>query len=214
MKWKIGLLVLFTLLIVFIQYAGGRWGWHKFEFAMLNYLMVCVTTVWVIFSRSPDRAGWNRTFLNVICVGACWAVLFLPIVLGDGYFEMGRRAHIRSLFTAELIEKVRSAAAKATPSHDARDLVKLAPEQLPAEVSASAWGAPGHASCTFDGGGRLTSVSLTWGGSLIGHHSLVLTDADIPFHGYPVHGGDTEEAQYFQRYYALRPGAYIMMERD
>ena len=202
MKWKLGLLVFFTLLTPLVSYASGRWLWLSLMLppAMLPGFVVCVLSAAVLFFRLADRAGWNRLFLRVPCVAAYWGFLLGTTFRADGPFEMGRRAHIRALFTPELIEHVRAAAAKATPSHDARDLVKLPPDQLPAEVSASAWGAPGHSSCTFDGGGRLTSVSLTWGGSLIGHHSLVLSDKEIPFHGYPVYGADTEEPQYFKRY--------------
>jgi hypothetical protein len=88
---------------------------------------------------------------------------------------------------------------------------------LPAAVGGTFWGMPGHASCGFNKEGKLDSVNLTWGGALIAHHGLVISEEEIPFRGTGFHFTDErgqDIVNYPERYYPLYPGAYIFIDEN
>lgn len=219
MKRRIIILAGLVLLAAVTSYASGRWAFFPLMLppVLLPVFLSLIATLFVLVPRKGDASIWNRWFVRLAVVVLCWAFLCWPLSLGDGYFEMGRRAHIRSLFTPELIAELRGAAAKLSARKAEIGGVKLSDADLPAAVGGTGWGMPGHASCGFNKEGRLSSVHLTWGGALISHHGLVISDEEIPFRGTGFHFTDErgqDMVYYTERYYPLYPGSYIFIDEN
>ena len=189
------------------SYADGRWAFGIMRIVfLLVYLLFCLfCIVTLILKGLSRRERWWRLFVVVVSL----ILIGLPWVFNDSYNWIGRRDHVRSLFSQELIAQiVREVRAKPVT----RELI---PADLPAQVGASFWGFPGYAYCYFpNGAAGSPAISLSWGGSLIGRHGLLITDERIPFHGFPVHGGETDEPSYPERYYPLKGGAYIVIDEN
>ncbi len=153
-----------------------------------------------------------------IFAGLSFLVISLPNLMGDGYYEMGLKDHVKSMFSPKLIAdlKQRVRAFAALPENAQRhEPESPGAEDLPPEVATSAWGFPGHVSYVIQGPEGPLAISLTWGSGLIGHHGLLITDEKIPLKGYPTRGGDNaDEAHYFERYYPLGEGAYIFIDEN
>lgn len=218
MKRRLCILAGLVLLAAATAYAGGRWALFPFLLPpeLLAVFLSLIATLFVLLPRRGDASIWNRWFVRLPVVVLCWSFLGLPLYLGDGYFEMGRRAHIRSLFTPELIAELRASASKLSARKHLFGSVDLSDVDLPSAVGRTFWGMPGHASCGFSKEGRLSSVTLTWGSGLISHHGLVISEEEIPFRGTGFHM--TEHGQdivyYPERYYPLYPGSYIFLDEN
>ncbi len=218
MKRRTFILAGLTLLTAFTAYASGRWGF--FFIVPPEFIPAFLTLLAAVGMLLPCRSAvpfWKRWMIRIAALAACWFFLRLPSYWGDGYFEMGRRDHIRSLFTPELIAELRGTASKLSARKDEFGSVDLSDADLPAAVGGTFWGMPGHASCGFNKEGKLSSVHLTWGAALIAHHGLVISDEEIPFRGFGFHFTD-EHGQdivyYPERYYPLYPGSYIFMDEN
>jgi hypothetical protein len=153
--------------------------------------------------------SWRERAWKLFFVVISLMLIGLPWVVNDSYNWIGRRDHVRSLFSQELIAQI-VREVKTKPF--ARELT---PTDLPAQVAASFWGFPGYAHCFFPSGATgSVAIDLSWGGSLIGRHGLLITDERIPFHRFPVHGGETDEPSYPERYYPFMDGAYIIIDKN
>ncbi|WP_395733562.1 hypothetical protein [Prosthecobacter sp.] len=221
MKRRISILAGFTLLTVFTDYVSGRWALFFLIPPMLfPAFLTLLAAVWVLLPCRDGGPFWRRWALRIAALAACWGgLLRLPSYLeeDDDYFKMGRRAHIRSTFTPAVIAELHAAAAKLTARKGRIGGVVLSEADLPPAVGGTLWGMPGYAACSFNKEGRLSSVRLVWGGSLIGRHGLVISDEEIPFRGDGFHGGGKdghEEVYYPERYYPLYPGAYIYLDEN
>lgn len=216
MKFRICLLAVLVLFTAATAYSSGRWAFFLIvPPVLIPAFLSLIASVLLLVPRTGDSSFWNHWHTRFGALGLCWLFLMAPSLASDGFFEMGRRAHIRSLFSPELISEVRTAASKLSARKSQSGYVRLSPADLPAAVGSTAWRFPGHASCAFDGAGRLTSVDLTWGGALISHHGLVISDEDIPFHGEGYHSTDDQgrdTVEYPRRYYPLYPGSYILID--
>ncbi len=218
MKRRICILAGLVLLTAATSYAGGRWAFFPLMLppVLLPVFLSLIATLFVLVPRRGDASIWNRWFVRLPVVVLCWSFLCLPSYLDDGYFEMGRRAHIRSLFTPELIAELRGTVSKMSARKGEFGSVDLSDADLPAEVGGTFWGMPGHASCRFNKEGKLSSVNLTWGSALVAHHGLVISDKEIPFRGTGFH--ITKQGQdlvyYPKRYYPLYPGSYIFIDEN
>lgn len=215
MKLRICILAGLALLTAFTAYADGRWAvLFIVPPVLIPAFLWLLAALWVLLPCKDGGPFWKRWLIRLAALAGCLAFLWLPFYMDDGYFEMGRRAHIRSSFTPELIAEIRAAASKHSARKDENGYVRLKAADLPPAASATAWGWPGHAACYFDDQGKLDTVRLIWGAALIAHHGLVITDEEIPFHGYGYHGGDQDTVYYPERYYPLYPGAYIFLDEN
>jgi len=218
MKLRIRNLTGLVLLTAFTSYASGRWAFFLIvPPVLIPAFLSLIASVFVLVPCRGDASIWNRWFVRIAALILCWFFLCLPLYLGDGYFEMGRRAHIRSLFTPELIAELRDTVSKLSSRKDQYNSVRLSNADLPPAISGTFWGMPGHASCGFNKEGKLSSVNLTWGSALISHHGLVISDKEIPFHGYGYHFTDEQGrdiVDYPERYYPLYPGSYIFIDEN
>jgi hypothetical protein len=206
-------LILLTLAIgsCLASYADGRWalsilGLPTGILVLLVYLLVCLLCIVTLMSKGLSRRerGWRLFFVAVSLM-----VIGLPWVVDDGYYWIGRRDHVRSLFSQELIAQIVHGVKTKPLTRE------LTPADLPAQVGASPWGFPGYAHCYFPNGATgSAAIELSWGGSLIGRHGLLITDERIPFHGFPVHGGETDAPSFPERYYPFMDGAYIVIDKD
>ncbi|WP_395742023.1 hypothetical protein [Prosthecobacter sp.] len=216
MKRRILFLAGFALLTALTAYAGGRWAvlflvppWF------LPGFLTLLAAVWVLLPCRTPASAWQRWLMRGAALAACWYFLRLPSYWDDGYFEMGRRAHIRATFTPAVIAELRAAAARKSAKAGGGGFVELTKADLPPAAVSTLWGAPSYASCSFDKQERLTGMRLVWGGSLIARHGLVLSDEEIPPHGHGFHGGGKdghEEVVYPEHYYPLYPGSYIYLD--
>ncbi|GEP42863.1 hypothetical protein BGE01nite_21540 [Brevifollis gellanilyticus] len=178
---------------------------------------------YVIKSFSKDSRSLVRV-KRCLFAGLSFLVISLPNFVDDGYYEMGLRDHVKSLFSPKLIADVKQrvrAFAEIPENAQRREPRSPGAEDLPSEVAASAWGFPGHVSYTIQGPEEPLTISLTWGGGLIGHHGLLITNEEIPSKGYPSHGGDDNDEAHdferfnpFERYYPLGEGAYIFIDEN
>lgn len=220
MKRRISILAGLTLLTVFTDYVSGRWALFFLIPPMLfPAFLTLLAAVWVLLPCRDGGPFWKRWALRIAALAACWGLLRLPSYLeeDDDYFKMGRRAHIRSTFTPTVVAELRAAAAKLAEREEEIGGVELTKADLPPAAVSTLWGMPGYAACYFDNEGRISSVRLVWGGSLIGRHGLVISDEEIPFRGDGFHGGGKdghEEVCYPERYYPLYPGAYIYLDEN
>lgn len=197
-------------------YSSGRWAFSLMvpPQAIPAFLSL-VASLLLLVPRTGDSSFWNRWHTRFGMLGLCWLFLIAPSLADDGFFKMGRRAHIRSLFSPELIAEVKASASKLSARKSYFGVVSLSPSDLPLAVGSTTWGFPGDASCAFDDAGRLTSVDLTWGGGLIAHHGLVISDKQIPLNGEGFHFTDDQGrdiVEHPQRYYPLYPGSYILID--
>ncbi|MGV3659184.1 MAG: hypothetical protein ACO1TE_03345 [Prosthecobacter sp.] len=218
MKLRIAVLAGLTLLTAFTSYASGR-GYFELIVppVLIPAFLTLLAAVWVLLPCRTGGPWWKRWMIRVAALAGCLFFLGLPAYVepGIGYFEMGRRDHIRSLFTPELIAELRASVSKLSARRDKQGSVDLSAADLPPAVARTPWGAPGHAYCSFDEQDRLASVVLTWGGALIAHHGLVISDEQIPPRGYGYHGpGDQGEdiVVYTEHYYPLYPGSYVFID--
>lgn len=216
MKLRVVILIVLTLTTVSTAYVSGRWNWFVIiPPVIIPACLMLITSLLVICPRHGDASAWNQRLVRFSALALCWLVALLPSLMGDGYFEMGRRAHIRSLFSPELVAEVRAAASKLSTKKTEFGSVRLSDGDLPKAIGDSPSRFPGYASCTFDAQGELSSVFLIWGGALVSHHGLLITDKQIPFYGHPTHSTDDRGqvvAEYYQRYYPLYPGSYILID--
>ena len=189
------------------SYGDGRWAFGILGIVfLLGYLLFCLfCIVTLILKGLSVRERWVRLFVVLVSL----MLIGLPWVLNDSYNWIGRRDHVRSLFSQELIAQIVCEVRAKLVTRE------LTPADLPARVGASLWGFPGYAHYYFPNGATGSpAISLSWGGSLIGRHGLLITDERIPFYGFPVHGGETDEASYPERYYPLKGGAYIVIDKN
>lgn len=218
MKFRICLLAALVLVTAGTAYSSGRWAFFLYDPPVLiPAFLSLLASLLLLVPRTGDSSFWNRWHTRFGALGLCWLFLMAPSLTGDGFFEMGRRAHIRSLFTPDLIAEVVASASKLSSRKSQFGSVRLAPADLPLAVGSTAWRFPGFASCTFDDAGRLTSVDLTWGSALISHHGLVISDEQIPFHGEGYHFTDDQGrdiVEYPRRYFPLYPGSYILIDEN
>lgn len=215
MKLRICILAGLALLTAFTAYAGGRWAvLFLIPPVFIPAFLWLLAALWVLLPCRDGGPFWKRWLLRLAALAGCLAFLWLPFFMGDGYYEMGLRAHIRSLFTPELIAELRGTVSKLSARKDEHGYVRLKATDLPPAVCATAWGTPGGASCSFDEKGGLKSVQLTWGSALISHHGLVISDEPIPFRGTGFHGGDQDMVYYTEWYYPLHPGSYIYIDEN
>jgi hypothetical protein len=217
MKRRIRILAGLTLLTAFISYASGRWGFFlPLPPVLIPAFLSLLAAVWVLLPCRDGGPFWKRWLIRLAALAGCWLFLRLPSYMDDGYLEMGRRAHIRSLFTPELITELREAVSKLSARKDERGNVRVTAADLPPAVCATTWGEPGGASCGFNEQDGLQSVTLTWGSALTAHHGFVISDEEIPFHGFGYH--ITKHGQdivyYPERYYPLYPGSYIFIDEN
>ena len=218
MKFRICLLAVLVLATAATAYSTGRWAFFlpMGPPVLIPGFLSLVASLLLLVPGTGDSSFWNRWHTRLGALGLCWLFVMAPSLAGDGFFEIGRRAHIRSFVSPELIAEIRTSASKLSariksPFGD----VILSRADLPQAVGSTAWRFPGQASCTFDGAGRLTSVDLIWGGAPIAHHGLVISDEHIPFHGEGYHGTDDQGrdiVEYPRRYYPLYPGSYILID--
>lgn len=215
MKKRLCILASLVVLSVVSAYASGRWNLSIVPTFLIPSALTIVGSFFVLVPHPRDSSLWNRWPTRLSLLALVWLLLLLPSLRGDGYFEMGRRAHIRSLFTPELIAEVRETALKQSAQKDYFDSVVLSQSDLPAAVGNSAWLFPDRATCFFDPQGRLASVCLTWGGGLLSRHGLILSDEQIPFQGFGEHFTDDQGRDievYTTHYFPLYPGSYILMD--
>ena len=216
MKLRVCILAALVLITAATAYVSGRWAFFLIvPPVIIPRLLALFMSLVVVVPRSGDSSVWNQRYFRFSSLAVCWLLLLLPSFFGDGYFEMGRRAHVRSLFSAELVADVRVAASKLAARKDQFGSVTLTAADLPAAVGGTSWRFPGHASCTFDDENKLTFVDLIWGGALISHHGIVISDEPIPFHGSGMHFTDDQGrdiVEYPQRYFPHHPGSYILID--
>lgn len=113
MKLRVVILIVLTLTTVSTAYVSGRWNWFVIiPPVIIPACLMLITSLLVICPRHGDASAWNQRLVRFSALALCWLVALLPSLMGDGYFEMGRRAHIRSLFSPELVAEVRAAASK------------------------------------------------------------------------------------------------------
>ncbi|WP_395748578.1 hypothetical protein [Prosthecobacter sp.] len=163
---------------------------------------------------------------RLLLAAIAFFIVFTPMLfLDDGYFEMGRRAHIRAVFTQELMDEIVAVVRKKvatgkgffTVSEDdlPRQVGELERDDLPRQVAELGWGFPVHTSFSHDPATKQISVSLVWGGSLISRHGLDISPVPIPFHGYPTYGGDDDSVpHYTQKFYPWLKNGYIMIDEN
>jgi len=216
MKFRISLLAVLVLVTAATAYSSGRWAFFLIvPPVIIPAFLSLVASLLLLVPRTGDSSFWNRWHTRFSALGLCWLFLMAPFLAGDGFFEIGRRAHIRSLFSPELIAELRASASKLSARKSQFGDVSLSPADLPLAVGSTAWRFPGHASCAFDDAGRLTSVYLTWGGALIAHHGLVISDEHIPLNGEGYHFTDDQGkdiVEHPRRYYPLYLGSYILID--
>jgi hypothetical protein len=171
-------------------------------------------------------ALWSLSIQRLLLAAIAFFIVFTPVLfLDDGYFEMGRRAHIRSVFSQELMDEivdvVRKKIATGKGFRTLRDddhphqVGELKSNDLPRQVGGFGWGFPGYASFSHDPATKDISVSLAWGGSLISRHGLEISSVPIPFHGYPTYGGDDPTVPYYsQKFYPWLKNGYIMIDEN
>jgi hypothetical protein len=216
MKLRVCILAALVLITAATAYVSGRWAFFLIVPPMIiPGLLALFVSLVVVVPRTGDSSVWNQRYFRFSSLAFCWLLLLLPSLFGDGYFQMGRRAHVRSLFSAELVADVRVAASKLAARKDQFGRVTLTDADLPSAVGGTSWRFPGNASCSFDEESRLTSVELIWGGALISHHGIVISDEPVPFHGSGMHFTEDQGRdiiEYAQRYYLHRPGSYILID--
>ncbi len=171
-------------------------------------------------------ALWSLSIQRLLLAAIAFFIVFTPMIfLDDGYFEMGRRAHIRSVFSQEVMDEIVGVVRKKIASGKGFRIVEqddhphqvgdLKWNDLPPQVGAFGWGFPAHASFSHDPATKQVSVSLVWGGSLISHHGLEISPVPIPFHGYPMYGGDDPTVPYYsQKFYPWLKNGYIMIDEN
>ncbi len=201
-----------------VAYLTGRYGFSlpipPVVPAFLLYLTV--TCLYLIASIDVTRSwkGWIGTLL---LTGGMFMAVCLPSVLGDGYLEMGRRAHIKSIFSQDVINDIKTRVRQIAVSGTRGTEGELTADDLPSVVSESGWRFPGHASFAYEPATQKVHVRLDWGGALIAHHGILITDEVIPFEGYPTHSedenGKTIET-YSQKYYPWVEGSYIVIDEN
>jgi len=146
MKFRICILAGLVLLTAFTSYASGRWGFFLIvPPVLIPAFLSLIASVFVLAPRRGDVSIWNRWFVRIAVLGLCWLFLCLPSYLDDGYLEMGRRAHIRSVFTPELIAELRGAVSKLSAMKGEFGYVELSDADLPPAIGGTAWGMPGRA---------------------------------------------------------------------
>lgn len=218
MKRRLRILAGLTLLTAFTSYATGRWGYFlPLPPVLIPAFLSLLAALWVLLPCRDGGSFWKRWLIRLAALAGCWLFLRLPSYMDDGYLEMGSRAHIRSLFTPELIAELRGSVSKLSARKNEFGSVDLSDADLPAAVGGTPWGMPGHASCGFNKEGKLASVHLTWGSALISHHGLVISDEEIPFRGYGYHFTDEHGKDlvfYTEQYYPLYPGSYIFIDEN
>jgi hypothetical protein len=133
---------------------------------------------------------------------AIYWVLNFPSNRGDGYFAMGRRAHVKAVFTPEAIAHIRSIVTTQIASNPTEEFGHVEMANLPSLISESAWGLPGSISFRHEQKSKRTVIELSWGGPLIAHHGLVIVDP-------PETEGPKKDLSYYQIVEELYPGAYI-----
>ncbi len=216
MKLRVCILASLVLITAATAYVSGRWAFFLIvPPVIIPALLALFVSLVVVVPRRGDSSVWNQRYFRFSALALCWLLLLLPSFFGDGYFEMGRRAHVRSLFSAELVADVRVAASKLAARKNQFGRVTLTDADLPSAVGETSWRFPDDASCSFDDESRLTSVDLIWGGGLISHHGIVISDEQIPFHGSGMHFTDDQGrdiVEYAHRYYPHHPGSYILID--
>ncbi len=201
-----------------MAYLDGRFafplGLPSVVFGFLAYIIFL--GIYLIRTFAKKHAGRARV-VRLAVAGLTFLLISLPALVDDGYLEMGRRDHVRSIFTpavlTDLTQRVREHAAKPEnkQKHFPLDLKKA---DLPAAVSASAWRVP-RVDYRIEGDDGPVTIYVTWGGALTAHHGLVITNEKIPHRGYPVYAGDSgKQEYYYQRYYPLCEGAYIFIDEN
>jgi hypothetical protein len=201
--------ILLTLAIgwCLASYADGRWAFGIMGiFFLFVYFLVCLFCIVTLMSKG---LSWRERSWKLFFVVGSLILIGLPWAMNDSYNWIGRRDHVRSLFSQDLLAQIVRAVRGKPFTRE------LTPADLPAQVGASLWGFPGYAHCYFPNGATgFVAIDLSWGGSLIGRHGLLITDERIPFHGFPVHGGETDEPSYPAQYYPFMDGAYIVIDKN
>ena len=182
-----------------------------------TFLLYLVTSVvYLIVSVGAKRSGKPLGRTLWLTVGS-FTVVCLPSLVGDGYFEMGRRAHIKSIFSHEMVRDIKMRVHQIAVSGGRGNEGELTPRDLPSVVSQSPWRFPGYAWFFYEPSTQKVRVWLDWGGALIAHHGILITDEVMPFGGYPTHSedenGNTVET-YSQKYYPWVEGSYIVIDEN
>ncbi len=161
-------------------------------------------------------ALWSFSIQRLLLAAIAFFIVFTPMLfLDDGYFEMGRRAHLRSVFTQDLMDEITAMVRKKIAAGRGEGFGTLKRDDLPRQVSESGWGFPGYASFSHDPATKDISISLVWGSALISHHGLEISAVPIPFHGYPTYGGDNDSVPYYsQKFYPWLKNGYIMIDEN
>jgi hypothetical protein len=154
----------------------------------------------VMFGVSRPVRPLSLVLRIVVAVGI-YAVLSYPSRSGDGYFDMGRRAHVRDVITPEVVAHLRSVvAAKIVPSQ-LSDGGSLSDADLPMAVSMSAWRSPGFMHYRHDPKLNRTEIDLVWGGALIFHHGVLIVS--------PPDAAGPEKDSTYKTIETLYPGVFI-----
>lgn len=201
-----------------VAYSMGRYAmFDPIPAVIPAFLLYVAAVVCYLIAALVVTRSWRGWVSTLLLAGASFALIRIPSWFGDGYFEMGRRAHIKSIFTPDVVNdikaRVRSMAISGTRGTDG----ELEPDDMPFVVSESAWRFPGYASFSYEPSTQKTVIQFDWGGALIAHHGIIITDEVIPFRGYPTHAEDengNDVEMYSKRYYPWVEGSYIVIDEN
>ncbi len=206
---------LFAILLLLVastlaaSYINGRYAVFAFLFPLSFPFALASFAVAFRFIAQGCISGLKQSLLRIGTVLTLFGLALAPSYFGFSFYDAGLRDHVRSTFTAEVIDQLRKTAIQKIGQGESAE---LSDSDVPAAIRESRWGFPRHRVEVYRGTNDVT-FSLEWGSALIGHHGITFSKSPIPPKDFPVYGGDDPGPQWSGRTYTpWLHDTYIMLD--